>query len=126
MSSSVTGPATDRVLGGRYRRALGRAILRRRAVLDRRVRLKIRAPAWLAYALGLVVLAVDLRVAIDRRAGAGPVGTVKRISPTGALEAGTLVTLGVVASEPEPRHDDEDAGKPGKGKGRDKHDERDD
>ena len=60
---------------------------------------------------------LGLRVEAVRSPGGGTVGTVKDVSPTGALEEGSTVALGVVAAPPEDSDDDEsDRGK-GKGKG---------
>ena len=69
---------------------------------------------------------LGLTVDVQRTAGGGPVGTVKGVAPTGTVEAGSLVTLDVVAAEPDqgPGADQggaEEKGKGGdKGKGRDK------
>jgi serine/threonine-protein kinase len=64
---------------------------------------------------------LGLTVDVQRTAGGGPVGTVKAVAPTGTVAAGSLVTLDVVAAEPDqgPGADD-DKGAKGKGKGGDK------
>ncbi|HEU4911918.1 MAG TPA: serine/threonine-protein kinase [Actinomycetes bacterium] len=76
---------------------------------------------------------LGLQVEVARTGGGGPVGTVKEVSPVGSVEAGSLVTLGVVDEAPREDEDqDDDASSPGNGsgkgkaKGRDKNDERDD
>ena len=78
---------------------------------------------------------LGLQVEVARTGGGGPVGTVKEVSPVGSVEAGSLVTLGVVDEAPREDEDQgDDASSPGNGnskgkgkaKGRDKNDERDD
>ena len=44
---------------------------------------------------------LGLTVDVQRTAGGGPVGTVKGVAPTGTVEAGSLVTLDVVAAAPD-------------------------
>jgi eukaryotic-like serine/threonine-protein kinase len=58
------------------------------------------------------LVGLGLRVDARRSAGGGVVGTVKDVTPTGTVEAGTTITLDVVAAAPEREHT-----KPGKGKG---------
>ena len=68
---------------------------------------------------------LGLRVRVRSTEGGGPVGTVKKVDPTGSLRADTMVTLTAVAQptgDDGDKHDedkdrDEDRGK-GKGKGR--------
>jgi tRNA A-37 threonylcarbamoyl transferase component Bud32 len=72
---------------------------------------------------------LGLTVDVQRTAGGGPVGTVKGVAPTGTVEAGSLVTLDVVADTPDqgPGADGDGDGPKGKGKGGDKgkgHDKR--
>ena len=62
---------------------------------------------------------LGLQVDVRRTAGGGEIGTVKGVSPTGTVEAGSLVTLEAVA-EAAPRPDQPGKGdkdKPGKGNG---------
>jgi hypothetical protein len=68
---------------------------------------------------------LGLTVDVQRTAGGGPVGTVKGVAPTGTVAAGSLVTLDVVAAEPDQGpgddvDDDDDDGAKGKGKGGDR------
>ena len=66
---------------------------------------------------------LGLTVDVQRTAGGGPVGTVQGVAPTGTVEAGSLVTLDVVAATPDqgPGADDDNGdGTKGKGKGGDK------
>jgi hypothetical protein len=67
---------------------------------------------------------LGLTVDVQRTAGGGPVGTVKGVAPTGTVEAGSLVTLDVVAAAPDQTPaagPDGSKGKgAGKGKGKDK------
>jgi serine/threonine-protein kinase len=68
------------------------------------------------------LVGLGLRVTVARSAGGGVVGTVKDVTPTGTLKAGTPVTLDVVAEQPgtqEPDSTEKDS-KPGKGHGRKK------
>ncbi|MGH8895253.1 MAG: PASTA domain-containing protein, partial [Actinomycetes bacterium] len=64
---------------------------------------------------------LGLRVEMRPSPGGGQVGTVKQVSPTGTVEAGSLVTLGVVAPDRSDEDGQGDESKPGKGKGRQKH-----
>ena len=63
---------------------------------------------------------LGLTVDVQRTAGGGPVGTVKGVAPTGTVEAGSLVTLDVVAAAPDQEPAAEPDGTKGKGKGADK------
>jgi serine/threonine-protein kinase len=64
------------------------------------------------------LVSLGLHARVDRTEGGGVVGTVKKVSPTGTVDAGTLITLDVVAAPPAPpsqgKHDES---KPGKGHG---------
>ena len=61
---------------------------------------------------------LGLTVDVQRTAGGGPVGTVKGVAPTGTVEAGSLVTLDVVAAAPDQRPGAGPDGTKGKGNGR--------
>jgi serine/threonine-protein kinase len=68
---------------------------------------------------------LGLTVDVERTAGGGPVGTVKGVAPTGTVEAGSLVTLEVVAAAPDQQpgaggNDVDGTKEKGKGKGHDK------
>ena len=93
-SSEATAPTTVEVVASDY---VGRPAEEARAELE----------------------GLGLQVTEERTAGEGPVGTVSGVSPTGTLEAGSLVTLEVVAAAPqdEDGNDKPDKGKPGNGKG---------
>jgi eukaryotic-like serine/threonine-protein kinase len=60
---------------------------------------------------------LGLQVDVQRTAGGGAVGTVKGVSPTGTVEAGSLVTLEAVAAATPPPAEKDPKGKPGKGNG---------
>ncbi len=64
------------------------------------------------------LVGLGLRVTVAPSAGGGVVGTVKDVTPTGTLKAGTPVMLGVVAEQPATT--EEKDSKPGKGHGRKK------
>ena len=63
---------------------------------------------------------LGLTVEVQRTAGGGPVGTVKGVAPTGTVEAGSLVTLDVVAAAPDQTPAADPDGGKGKGQGTDK------
>jgi hypothetical protein len=63
---------------------------------------------------------LGLTVDVQRTAGGGPVGTVKGVAPTGTVEAGSLVTLDVVAATADQGPGADPDGTKGKGKGGDK------
>jgi serine/threonine-protein kinase len=56
---------------------------------------------------------LGLRVSVSRTPGGGEVGTVKGVTPTGTLAAGSTVTIEVVAAPP---HEEPAEKQPGKGK----------
>jgi serine/threonine-protein kinase len=64
---------------------------------------------------------LGLRVEVAWSAGGGEVGTVKGVSPTGTVEADSLVTLDAVAQPRDEDDEDDDSGRSkGKAKGHDK------
>jgi serine/threonine protein kinase len=90
-SSEATAPTTVDVVAADY---LGRTVADARTELE----------------------GLGLEVDVQRTAGGGAVGTVKDVSPTGTVEAGSQVTLEAVA-EAAPQPDKGDKDKPRKGNG---------